>query len=116
MKRDNGHYWIKSKHGGHTTIGLWSNTLNIWVIVGCDECHLDNEFEVIGNKIENLVESKSIEELSVEITFKLNIDTWGTYVKGDTMVVTIKVFDENVGIIRYPIDKHWDIVLIKRIC
>lgn len=58
--RENGCYWIKNKHGGEITIGQWTNVLNIWVILGCDECHLDKEFEVVGDKIEQQVEVKVV--------------------------------------------------------
>lgn len=48
----------------------------------------------------------------VYVTFKLclNIDKFGTYVRGDVMTITIPVLDENNGLCRYPIPKHWTII------
>ncbi len=49
-------------------------------------------------------------EIQIKFTLKLNIDEWGMYKKGDTEEFFINVFDEQNGLVRFPIDKRWDIV------
>jgi hypothetical protein len=49
-------------------------------------------------------------EIQIKFTLKLNIDEWGMYKKGDTEEFCINVFDEQNGLVRFPIDKRWDIV------
>ena len=49
-------------------------------------------------------------EIQIKFILKLNIDEWGMYKKGDTEEFFINVFDEQNGLVRFPIDKRWDIV------
>ena len=51
-----------------------------------------------------------MEDMLIKFTLRLNIDSWGKYKKGDEDDFYIKVLDEQNGLVRYPIDKHWDIV------
>tara|TARA_R110002096_G_scaffold133451_1_gene284285 strand:+ start:23 stop:196 length:174 start_codon:yes stop_codon:yes gene_type:complete len=54
-----------------------------------------------------------MEDMLIKFTLRLNIDSWGKYKKGDEDDFYIKVLDEQNGLVRYPIDKHWDIVKIE---
>lgn len=49
-------------------------------------------------------------EIQIKFILKLNIAEWGMYKKGDTEEFFINVFDEKNGLVRFPIDKRWDIV------
>jgi hypothetical protein len=51
-----------------------------------------------------------MEELLIKFTLRLNIENFGKYNKGDEDDFYIKVLDERNGLIRFPIDKHWDII------
>jgi hypothetical protein len=51
-----------------------------------------------------------MEEILIKFTLRLNINSWGKYKKGEEDEFYIKVFDENNGLVRFPIDKRWDIV------
>jgi len=52
-------------------------------------------------------------EIQVLFELRLNIEKWGKYKKGDIDFFYINVFDERNGLVRFPIDKHWDIVSYK---
>lgn len=41
---------------------------------------------------------------------RLNIDTWGSYEKGDVDVFYMYLNNDQCGLARFSIDKHWDIV------
>ena len=49
-------------------------------------------------------------DIQIEFRLRLNIEKWGKYSKGDEDVFIISLFDERNGLVRFPIDKHWDIV------
>ena len=57
-----------------------------------------------------IIKTETMKQILVKFTLKLNIDSWGKYKKGDEDIFYISVFDERNGLIRFPIDKHWDIV------
>ena len=58
-------------------------------------------------------ELRNQKEIKILFTLRLNIDSWGSYKKGDVDKFYINVFDERNGLCRFPIDKHWDIVNYK---
>jgi hypothetical protein len=41
---------------------------------------------------------------------RLNIDNWGKYKKGDEDYFYFNLLSEQNGLIRYSIDKKWDII------
>lgn len=51
-----------------------------------------------------------MENLLVKFKLKLNIDQWGKYKKGDEDFFYINIFDERNGLVRFSIDKWWDII------
>jgi len=51
-----------------------------------------------------------IDDIMLCLELRLNIDTWGSYKKGDIEVFYIRICDEQNGLVRYPIDKRWDII------
>jgi hypothetical protein len=57
-------------------------------------------------------QSQQLNIAGVMLRFKLrlNIFQWGTYKMGDEDYFNIKLHDEQNGLTRFPIDKHWDII------
>lgn len=45
-----------------------------------------------------------------KVKLKLNIPEWGMYKKGDIETFYIQLLDNRMGLVRWPIDPHWDIV------
>ena len=66
-------------------------------------------------KIYHESEVKKLRLADVMLRFKLrlNVETWGSYKKGDEDYFYIKLLDEQNGLARFPIDKKWDIVSCK---
>ena len=56
--------------------------------------------------------NKALHTGDVMLRFKLrlNIEEWGSYKKGDEDNFYIKILDEQNGLVRFSIDKQWDIV------
>lgn len=59
---------------------------------------------------EELVYQLSTANIMLRFKLRLNVDTWGSYKKGDEDFFYIKLLDEQNGLVRFPIDKQWDIV------
>jgi len=51
-----------------------------------------------------------MEEITIKFRLRLNSEKRGKYKKGDEDDFYIKLLDEQCGLCRFPIDKHWDIV------
>ena len=51
-----------------------------------------------------------MEEIKIKFKLRLNIPKWGKYVEGDEDYFYIDIFNESNGLVRYPIEKHWDII------
>jgi len=49
-------------------------------------------------------------EVKFRFRLKLIIEKWGTYKKGDVDTFFISLLDEKSGLIRYGIDKQWEVV------
>lgn len=54
-----------------------------------------------------------MEDIKLKFRLRLNIEEWGKYKKGDEDDFYMSVLDERNGLVRYPIDKHWDIVRVE---
>jgi hypothetical protein len=52
--------------------------------------------------------------MSKQIKFRFRLkmleESWGSYKKGDIDFFFINLLDEQNGLVRFPIDKHWEIV------
>lgn len=55
-------------------------------------------------------QNDNIRKLKLEFRLRMNADSWGMYSKGDEDNIVIDLMDENCGLVRFPIDKRWDIV------
>jgi hypothetical protein len=51
-----------------------------------------------------------MEEIKIKFKLRLNIPKWGKYVEGDEDYFYIDIFNESNGLVRHPIEKHWDII------
>lgn len=49
-------------------------------------------------------------EVKFRFRLKLILEKWGTYKKGDVDTFFISLLDEKTGLIRYGIDKQWEVV------
>ena len=51
-----------------------------------------------------------MEEIKIKFKLRLNIPKWGKYIEGDEDYFYIDIFNESNGLVRHPIEKHWDII------
>jgi hypothetical protein len=49
-------------------------------------------------------------EIKFRFRLKLIIDNWGTYKKGDVDTFFISLLDEKSGLVRFGIDKQWEVI------
>lgn len=49
-------------------------------------------------------------EKKFRFLLQLNIDEWGMYKKGEIETFWIDLLDVQCGLVRWPIEKHWDIL------
>ena len=59
---------------------------------------------------EQLQQQLNIADVMLRFKLRLNIETWGSYKKGDEDYFYIKLLDEQNGLARFSIDKQWDII------
>jgi len=59
---------------------------------------------------EQLQQQLNIADLMLRFKLRLNIETWGSYKKGDEDYFYIKMLDEQNGLARFSIDKQWNII------
>lgn len=53
---------------------------------------------------------QNITDIVLRFKLRLNVERRGDYKKGDEDYFYIKLLDEQNGLVRYPIDKCWDII------
>ena len=53
-----------------------------------------------------------MKEIYLSFELRLNIESWGKYKKGDIDLFTIPVINEQNGLVRWSIDKRWDILSV----
>ena len=51
-----------------------------------------------------------MEEIKIKFKLRLNIPKWGKYLEGNEDYFYIDIFNESNGLVRHPIEKHWDII------
>jgi hypothetical protein len=49
-------------------------------------------------------------DVMLRFKLRLNIDEWGSYKKGDEDTFYIKLLDKQNGLVKFAIDKQWDVV------
>ena len=54
-----------------------------------------------------------MKDIQIKFKLRLNINRWGTYKYGDEEDFYINVLDAINGLVRFPIDKRWDIISSK---
>jgi hypothetical protein len=59
---------------------------------------------------ESEVKKLRLSDVMLRFKLRLNVETWGSYKKGDEDYFYIKLLDEQNGLARFPIYKEWDIV------
>ena len=62
------------------------------------------------NSTTPLQSSLDITNVMLRFKLRLNVETWGSYKKGDEDYFYIKLLDEQNGLARFPINKQWDII------
>ena len=60
--------------------------------------------------------TNNMKELYINFELRLNIDSWGEYKKGDVDYFIMPVLSELNGLVRFPIDSHWDIISTTEVC
>jgi hypothetical protein len=69
-----------------------------------------------------MLSEKTVKEVNKELSkndlmfrfkLRLNVDEFGKYKKGDEDIFYAKLIDKQNGLLRFPIDKKWDILSCK---
>ena len=66
--------------------------------------------QLMNDYHESEVKKLRLADVMLRFKLRLNVETWGSYKKGDEDYFYIKLLDEQNGLARFPIDKQWDIV------